>query len=115
MWDPYRKETVELILEKAVRKENQAYLLYRNASNNTKDVYVKNLLHKLAEREQKHIQAIEDFDKKILKKQKLKIDESSKKRIADYLMDMDEELNEASDIKGVFLYAAKREEKPAYR
>ena len=44
------KESLESILKKAVSKEKDAYLIYKNAANETKNTYVKTVLNNLAEK-----------------------------------------------------------------
>ncbi len=70
------KESLESILKKAVSKEKDAYLIYKNAANETKNTYVKTVLNNLAEKELKHIQIIEDFDTKKLKGQEVARDKA---------------------------------------
>ena len=84
------KETLESILKKAISKEKDAYLIYKNAANETKNTYVKTVLNNLAEKELKHIQTIEDFDIKKLKWQEVAIDEKSHEWISEYLTCTDE-------------------------
>jgi rubrerythrin len=113
MLDIWHKETIESILKKAVSKENDSYLFYKNAANNAKDAHVKNALNRLAEKEREHIQAIEALDLKRLKRRKMEeINETSQQWIAEYLIISTEEgLSKDSDFKDVFIYAAKREKK----
>ncbi len=105
------KETVESVLKKAVSKENDSYLFYKDAANNAKNDHVKNALNSLAEKEQRHIQAIEAIDIKRLKRQEIEIQETSRQWIAEYLISTEEGLSKHSDFKDVFTYAAKREKK----
>ena len=112
MLDIWYKETIESILKKAVSKENDSYLFYKNAANNVKDAHVKNALNRLAEKEREHIQAIEALDIKRLKRQEMEeINETSQQWIAEYLISTEEDLSGNSDFKDVFIYAAKREKK----
>lgn len=103
------KETIESILKKAIDKEKDAYTVYKEVADNTKNKNVKAALNALAEKEQKHIQVIEDFDIKMLKKQEIEINETSRKGIADYLISTDEKLGNDAEFKDIFIYAAKRE------
>ena len=64
------KETIESILKKAIDKEKDAYTVYKEVADNTKDEKVKAVLNALAEKEQKHIQVIENFDIKCQKNKK---------------------------------------------
>ena len=105
------KETVESVLKKAIAKEKDSYLFYKDAANNAKDAHVQNALNRLAEKEQRHIQAIESIDIKRLKRQKMAIKETSRQWIAEYLISTEEVLSKDSDFKDVFTYAAKREKK----
>ncbi len=111
MSDIWYKETIESILKKAVSKENDSYLFYKNAANNAKDANVKNALNRLAEKERSHIQAIEALDIQRLKRQEMEINETSRQWIAEYLISTEEGLSKDSDFKDVFIYAAKREKK----
>ena len=105
------KETLESILKKAVSKEKDAYLIYKNAANETKNTYVKTVLNNLAEKELKHIQIIEDFDIKKLKGQEVARDEKSHELISEYLISKDEAPSKDIEFKDLFAYAAKREKK----
>jgi rubrerythrin len=105
------KETLESILKKAVSKEKDAYLIYTNAANGTKNTYVKTVLNNLAKKELKHIQTIEDFDIKKLKWQEVAIDEKSHEWISEYLTCTDEAPGKDIEFKDLFAYAAKREKK----
>jgi rubrerythrin len=111
MLDTWFKETIESVLKKAASKENDAYLLYKNVANDAKDAHIKTVLNRLAEKERKHIQAIEGFDIKKVKGQEIEIKETSRKWIAEYLISTEEDLSGNSDFKDVFIYAAKREKK----
>ncbi len=105
------KESLESILNKAVSKEKDAHLIYKNAANQTKNTYVKAVLNNLAEKELKHIQIIEDFDIKKLKLQEVTIDEQSHEWISEYLTCTDEAPGKEIEFKDLFAYAAKREKK----
>ena len=105
------KETLESILKKAIDKEKDAYTVYKEVADNTKNEKVKAVLNALAEKEQKHIQVIEDFDMKMLKKQEIEINETCRQWIAEYFISSDETLGSDSEFKDVFMYAAKREKK----
>jgi rubrerythrin len=105
------KETLESILKKAVSKEKDAYLIYTNAANGTKNTYVKTVLNNLAKKELKHIQTIEDFDIKKLKWQEVAIDEKSHEWISEYLTCTDEAPGKDIEFKDLFAYVAKREKK----
>ncbi len=105
------KESLESILTKAVSKEKDAHLIYKNAANQTKNTYVKAVLNNLAEKELKHIQIIEDFDIKKLKLQEVAIDEQSHEWISEYLTCTDEAPGKEIEFKDLFAYAAKREKK----
>jgi rubrerythrin len=112
MLDTWYKETIESILKKAINKENDSYLFYKNAANNAKDAHVKNALNRLAKKEKRHIEAIEALDIKRLKRQGMeKINEISRQWIAEYLISTEECLSKDTDFKDVFIYAAKREKK----
>ncbi len=105
------KETIESILKKAIDKEKDAYTVYKEVADNTKNEKVKAVLNALAEKEQKHIQVIENFDIKMSRKQEIEINETSRQWIAEYLISTDEKLGNDSEFKDVFIYAAKREKK----
>ncbi len=105
------KESLESILKKAVSKEKDAYLIYKNAANETKNTYVKTVLNKLAEKELKHIQIIEDFDIKKLKWREVATDGKSHEWISEYLTCTDEAPGKDIEFKDLFAYAAKREKK----
>ncbi len=105
------KETIESILKKAIDKEKDAYTVYKEVADNTKNEKVKTVLNALAEKEQKHIQVIENFDIKMSKEQEIEINETSRQWIAEYLISTDEKLGNDSEFKDVFIYAAKREKK----
>jgi len=105
------KETIESILKKAIDKEKDAYTVYKEVADNTKNKKVKDVLNALAEKEQKHIQVIENFDIKMSKKQEVEINETSRQWIAEYFISTDEKLGNDSEFKDVFIYAAKREKK----
>ncbi len=106
-----QNETIESILKKAADKEEGAYLLYKNAANRAKDVHTKTVLSKFAEEEQKHKQALEEFDTGNLKEQKIEIEEEHRQGISEFLVSTDERLSEDSDFKDIIIYAAKREKK----
>ncbi len=105
------KESLESILRKAVSKEKDAYLIYKSAANETKNTYVKTVLNKLAEKELKHIQIIEDFDIKRLQWQEVTIDGKSHEWISEYLTSTDEAPSKDIEFKELFAYVAKREKK----
>ena len=105
-----QSEKIESILKKAVSRENSSYQLYKKAANNAKDVNTKSFLNKLAERELKHKQAIEDFNIEILKRQEIEINETFLQDIEGYFI-MDEGIREDSDFNDVLDYAVKREKK----
>ena len=105
------KETIESILKKAIDKEKDAYTVYKEVADNTKNEKVKTALNALAEKEQKHIQVIEGFDIRMLKEQETEINETSRQWIAEYFISTDEKLGNDSEFKDVFMYAAKREKK----
>jgi len=105
------KESLESILKKAVSKEKDAYLIYKNAATETKNTYVKTVLNNLAEKELKHIQIIEDFDIKKLKGQEVARDEKTHEWISEYLISNDEAPSKDIEFKDLFAYAAKREKK----
>lgn len=107
-----RNETMKSILKKAADKENGAYLLYKNAADNAHDAQTKAVLIKFAEEEQKHKQALEEFDIEDLKDQKIDITEDEHRQgITEFLVDTHEGIGEDSDFKDVLVYAAKREKK----
>ncbi len=105
------KETIESILKKAIDKEKDAYTVYKEVADNTKNEKVKAALNVLAEKELKHIQIIEDFDIKKLKWQEVAIDEKSHEWISEYLISTDETPGKDIEFKDLFAYAAKREKK----
>ncbi len=107
-----KNETIESILKKAADKENGAYLLYKNAAGNVHDVQTKAVLVKFAEDEMKHKKAIEEFDIRELKDQKIDITEDEHRQgISEYLVETHEGIGEDSDFTDVLIYAAKREKK----
>ena len=105
------KESLESILKKAVSKEKDAYLIYKNAANETKNTYVKTVLNKLAEKELKHIQIIEDLDIKKFKWREVATDGKSHEWISEYLTCTDEAPCKDIEFKDLFAYVAKREKK----
>ncbi|MDR4504822.1 MAG: ferritin family protein [Candidatus Scalindua sp.] len=106
-----QNESIEKILKKAASKENGTYLLYKKAAESVKDVYTKDILRKFAEEELQHKQIIENFNTEMLGSFEIKIDETSRKGVSEFLDDTDEGLTRDSDVQDVLLYAAKREKK----
>ena len=51
-----RNITVGSILKKAAKKENELYLLYKNAGKCVKDAHIKTILKRLAEEELNHVE-----------------------------------------------------------
>ncbi len=102
-----KNKTVGAILKKAAKKNNESFLLYKNAANCVKDAHSKAILNKFAKDELKHEQAIKDFNINGLKKQKIEIKETSRQWISEYLNGRS--LRDYSDFEDVLLYAVKRE------
>jgi len=102
---------VQRIVRINFKESRHAYLIYKNAANETKNTYVKTVLNKLAEKELKHIQIIEDFDIKKLKWREVATDGKSHEWISEYLTCTDEAPGKDIEFKDLFAYVAKREKK----
>ena len=68
-----KDETVGSILKKAAKKENELYLLYKNAEKCVKDAHIKTILKRFAREELEHEQALKNFNIDGLKKQKIEV------------------------------------------
>ncbi len=51
-----KDETVRTILKKAAKKENELYLLYKNAEKCVKDAHIKTILKRFAEEKLSHVE-----------------------------------------------------------
>jgi rubrerythrin len=104
-----KDETVGSILKKAAKKENELYLLYKNAGKCVKDAHIKTILKRFASEELEHEQAIKNFNIDGLKKQKIKIKKASQQVLLQYLTG--KSLSDYSDFEDVLIYATKLEKK----
>ncbi len=102
-----KDETVGSILKKAAKKENELYLLYKNAEKCVKDAHVKTILKRFAREELEHEQAIKDFNINGLEKQKIKIKKTSQQAILQYLTG--KRLSNHSDFEDMLIFVTKLE------
>lgn len=103
-----KDETVGSILKKAAKKENELYLLYKNAEKCVKDAHIKTILKRFAREELEHEQAIKSFNIDGLKKQKIKIKKTSQQVILQYLTGKSLSY---SDFEDMLIFITKLEKK----
>ncbi|MGR3301630.1 MAG: ferritin family protein [Candidatus Scalindua sp.] len=101
--------TIGTILKKAAKKENELYLLYKNAEKCVKDAHIKTILKSFTREELEHEQAIKNFNIDGLKKQKIEIKTISQQVLLQYLTG--KSLSDYSDFEDVLIYATKLEKK----
>jgi rubrerythrin len=104
-----RNITIGTILKKAAKKENELYLLYKNAEKCVKDAHIKAILKRFAREELEHEQAIKNFNIDGLKKQKIKIKKTSQQVISQYLTS--KSLSDYSDFEDMLIFVTKLEKK----
>jgi rubrerythrin len=104
-----KDETVGSILKKAAEKENELYLLYKNAEKCVKDAHIKTILKRFAREELEHEKAIKNFNIDGLKKQKIKIKKAYQQVILQYLTG--KSLRDYSDFEDMLIFVTKLEKK----
>lgn len=101
--------TIGTILGKAAKKENELYLLYKNAEKCVKDAHIKTILKRFASEELEHEQAIKNFNIDGLKKQKIEIKKIPQQMLLQYLTD--KSLSDYSNFEDVLIFITKLEKK----
>ncbi|MGR3176144.1 MAG: ferritin family protein [Candidatus Scalindua sp.] len=101
--------TIGTILKKAAKKENELYLLYKNAEKCVKDAHIKTILKRFASEELEHEQAIKNFNIDGLKKQKIEIKKIPQQVLLQYLTG--KSLSDYSDFEDVLIFITKLEKK----
>ena len=102
-----KDETVRSILKKAAKKENELYLLYKNAGRRVKNDHIKTILKRFAREEHEHEQAIKNFNINGLEKQIIKIKKTSQQAILQYLTGKN--LSNCSDFEDMLIFVTKLE------
>ncbi len=94
-------------MKKAAKKENELYLLYKNAGRHVKNDRIRTILKRFAREELEHEQAIKNFNIDGLKKQKIEINETSQQVILQYLTG--KSLSDYSDFEDMLIFVTKLE------